>query len=299
MDIVKDFEKIKQFVENKGQGIVFGLGGMGDFLIHLDVCSKTNLTLLFWINKSPIYEYCKQLADFFGIDYYIYDCDEKLGYSDAEFLLEDVNKKILNGRVLSCYNNMHFEFPKIDFKPIYKNNAFKNLEKHKIETPKNYFIICPQGSRYHPSEKRLFYPDEFNKLIDFSVSKGLTPIIVGDDRQINFFDQRQKCLQLQFNKFNNEKISIGSFLYLIENSQFVISVDTFLKTLSGSMHKKTFVLKNRNEHDHFHDYGVGRWDHVFLNPEIWETIRMCSYEEIINEINKYIVIEKTKKLKML
>jgi hypothetical protein len=284
------YEEIKSYVESRKGGILFALGGLGDFLIALDVCSINKLSLIFWINNTNIEGICKKFVEFYKVDAHLYNCKIGIGTDDAEAYLKKVCVEVLAGKVLSVYNNMWHEFPKIDFTPDPKNNIYDKLEEHKINIPSNYFVICPAGSKFHTSERRLFYKEEFHELIDLSIDKGFIPFIVGNDKQIDFYDERQKCRHLQFDKFDGKEISIGNFLYVINKSQFVISVDTFLKTLSGLMNKKTYMIRNRNEDNIYHSYGVGRWDHIFTNPKIWKHLEMLKFEEIIEKIKRYSYI---------
>lgn len=294
----EDYQRIQIFVESSDKGILYGLGGFGDYLICLDVCSKNNLNLFFWINCSQILKVCEELAVIFKVTCFFYDCDERLGTPRADRFLDKVNENILNGRVISCYDNMHYEFPKIDFSPYKKNIIFDNLDEYKIKTPNNYFIICPQGSSFHPCERRMFYKKEFEYLIDTSYKNKLTPIIIANNAQINIYNENQRCQVLQFNNFCGNQINIGNFLYIVMNSAFAISVDTFLKTLTGLMHKTTYMLKNRNENNDYHSYGVGRWDSVFIDPDKWKFITTHTFEEILQIINKYDVVN-NKKIKVL
>lgn len=298
MNEEEDYARIQHMVESSQKGILYGLGGLGDFLICLDVCSKNDIDLLFWINGSPILQVCKNLAKVFKVNCYFYDCDEKLGTGKIDKFLDKVNSNILNGRVLSCYNNMHYEFPKIDFAPYKKNTIFDHLDEYKITTPSNYFVICPQGSSFHTCERRIFYKREFEYLVNLSYKNKLSPILIASDSQISFYNENQRCQVLQFDNFCGNQINIGNFLYIIYNAAFTISVDTFLKTLTGLMHKTTYMIKNRNENNVYHEYGIGRWDSVFIDPEKWKFITTHTFEEIIQIINKYNIIG-GKKIKVL
>jgi len=295
------YEKIKSYVESCRGGILFALGGLGDFLIALDVCSINKLSLIFWINNTKIEEICQKFIEFYKVDACLYYCKIGIGVDDAEAYLKKVCKEILEGKVLSTYNNVWHEFPKIDFTPEPKNTIYDSLETYKVDMPNNSFIICPAGSSFHTSERRLFYKEEFWNLIDLSIDKGFIPLLVGDDKQIDFYDSRQKCRHLQFDKFNGIKINIGNFLHIINKSKFVISVDTFMKTLSSLMHKETYMIRNRNEDNVYHSYGVGRWDHIFTNPKIWKHLKLLTYDEIIEKIkrNSYINNNTAKKIRFI
>jgi hypothetical protein len=298
MNEEEDYARIEYMVESSKKGILFGLGGLGDFLISLDVCSKNDINLFFWINSCPILATCEQFAKIFKVNCFFYNCEEKLGTGKIDKFLDKVNSQILHGRVLCCYNNMHYDFPKIDFAPYKKNTIFDNLDEYKIKIPSNYFVICPKGSSFHHCERRMFYKKEFEHLVNLGYKKKLIPVIIANDSQLDVYNENQRCQVLQFDKYCQNPINIGNFLYIIYNSTFAISVDTFLKTLTGLMHKTTYMIKNRNEHNNYHEYGVGRWDSVFIDPEKWKFMTTHTFDEIIEIINKYNKIG-DKKIKVI
>ena len=74
-----------------------------------------------------------------------------------------------------------------------------------------------------------------------------------------------------------------------------------MKTLSSLMHKETYMIRNRNEDNVYHSYGVGRWDHIFTNPKIWKHLKLLTYDEIIEKIkrNSYINNNTAKKIRFI
>jgi len=274
------FDLIKNFMLSCEGKVLFGLGGLGDFFVCVNACKIHKLPLIFQHNNHhdifQVNDFCKLLE----VPSYIYDPEVKLGSAKSFNDLKVICNSIIGNRGVACYNNMAHEFPKVSFNPV--PGLYNFCLDDNYSMPDNFFIICPSGGILHPEEKRQFYQEEVNKILDLAKKIKIVPIFCCSKEQYQLYDRDGKNNLLTLTSFNNEKISPKTFFKFILKSKYVISPDTMLKTVGGITCKKTFMIKNRNKHDKFHNYGTQRWDHVFTNPAIWPTIKMMSFEEIVD-----------------
>lgn len=300
----ESFEAVKNFANKCDDPMLFGVGSYGDFFLYFDQSIIQKRKLIFWCDWLHQNYNCKRFADHFKIDCCIVGCNQHISMTEeynmffrkvCDFLSEkNCNSLIQN------YNYNIIKRTKIV--PAKNHEMYKSNTSIIEKLPSNYFIICPHGSVYYSPKRRFFYRSEFDEIARLAQKNDLSFILCCTTEQLRVYDPHRRYNHLKFESFNNEKISIADFLTVLQNSKFVISPDTGLKTLSCNANKTTLILKNRDENDNYINIGMGKYDFAFLNKITWNNQIFCTFEEILWHIKEFSVkkiINNGLKIKMI
>lgn len=161
-----------------------------------------------------------------------------------------------------------------------------NIE-HK-EKIKNLVFVCPRGSGSEKNYRRHLLQQELDLLVNKLHEKGKTVILVGVEKDINFYKSYEDISWINTNAIisKNKKIDINlkTFLEIISMGETAISVNTYFHFLTNAMNYQTFVIHSVNSENKpviTHENEV-----FFLNLRWTNDKFVATIEEILNIIGK-------------
>jgi hypothetical protein len=283
----KQYLEIKSWISEVEGKILFCSGAFGDLFVGIDAALKNNLPIIYW-SKPATHEISLKFLEAFKMKYHVVNTGKEIWRDSNTYELSNEIKDLLTDRGFRTHGNNKCNLPFIGFNPNILCEEYNNFKDFKLNLPKNYVLICPCGSTVSNSSKRFFLNDEIEKITTILLNKNIEPVIVGNDNQLRSYDKHKKFKWLQFEKFENQKITVSHFIEAIRSCMFTISPDTSLKSLSAAMHVPTFVLKNRNSSNIF---VKGNWDYIFLDKDKWKTLETFTFSELINKLNKFLPVK--------
>jgi len=282
-----DYLQVEKWFKTIDGNALFCSGSYGDLFLGIDASIKNNLSLIYWSKKSTE-KISQKIIDSFNIKSHIIKTGIEIWKNQETHEFISKLKSLLSGKAFRTHNNNNLNLPFVKWQPNKKCNEYDSFKDYKIDLPEKYILICPAGSASGFKMKRHFSNDEIDNLLKILKEHKKEPILVGNDLQLRKYDRMKKTKWLQFEKFNGKDITIKHFLQAVRGSEFVISPDTSLKTISAIMHVTTYVLKNRNQYG---EPTEGIWDDVFLNEKKWTSMSCLTYDQIIKKIKEKKIIK--------
>ncbi len=283
----KEFLDVKVWLSQTEENILFSSGAFGDFFLGMDAAMKHKIPMIYW-SKPATFDLSIKFLSAFKIKSYVINVGVPIWKTRDTLEFCEKLRNILENRGFRTHGNNKCHLPIINYMPDVVNQEYSAFKEYKLNIPEKYCLICPCGGMHTPKAKRFFFYDEFQKLINVLKSRKIETIIVGNDAQLKKYDPKKKCKWLQFEKFENDTITVEYFVEAVRSAMFVISPDTSLKTLSGAMHVPTFVLKNRNQNNEFVN---GTWDKIFLSRKKWKTIECFPFDDLIRKVYEFNAIK--------
>jgi len=277
----KEFLDVKVWLSQTEGNILFSSGAFGDMFLGIDAALKYKFSMVYW-SKPSTFDLSVKFLSAFNIKNYVINVGIPIWKNKDTIEFCYNLKTVLENRGFRTHGNNKCHLPIIKYLPDVVNEEYFNFKNYKLDLPQKYCLLCPCGSMNGPKAKRFFYLTEFQKLISTVMTHGIEPVIVGTNDQFKRYDPKKKCKWLQFERFENNPITVEYFIEAVRSSMFVVSPDTSLKTLSAAMHIPTFVLKNRNQNNEFVN---GTWDRIFLDKKKWKTIECFPFNKLIERIN--------------
>lgn len=278
------FGEVNNFLSLPGNNYL-GFGGIGDLILLLASCyDDPHAKLLFFANDK---ELATQFVPVFVKNYKIYNnifgsplanAISNLFFSSNYRISAhlpdglDQGDWIHEGKYISRIKNI------TNWKE--KFGTLNNSEK--------ILIIVPSGSQKEEHHKRFLTSYEHSILINNYLNDYDKIYSIGSNDDLeNYYGLPifENCFWLNTNSitdYNGTKtfIDISYMFKIINSSKLVISMDTWVKSYTSLININTKVIKTK-DNGIYKSYGNKVTDYIFLNPKIWESLELITFEELI------------------
>lgn len=281
-------EKMMDFVGESGN-IYLTFGGVGDIVLLLAECYKDkNAKIVFYANSSSK-EFGNKFLEYFGMKYI--SLNNIFGTSDAH---RAVNLLQSTGRLQT---SAHLP-DGLDYGDWIRNtNKYAKrivtdtdwVERFGIDddlSKQKFMLFAPTGSFKGMHKQKFLMPHEADAVVKLYLNKGFLVYIVGTDEDKLYYQsiRNPKVFWLHTDKIvdnmnNITSITFDKFIKIINSASEYCSTDTWLKTYSCLLGKKTIVFDNR--YNSKYSFGADSGDLIFLNKFIWPSLRLVKIEEFI------------------
>ena len=283
------FSKLNEFI-NGDKNVYLVLGGVGDLLLLLAVCYNNEKAHIVFLANDESSQFSQKFLDYFNLKYIFYK-----HVKGHEFIRNLYNKTITHPNFnLSAHLPDNFDW-----------NDWINIDKYKnrlvTETnwlnligikkrDKKYVIICPSASRKCEYRKRHLSIEEYNVIVKMYLEKDYEVITASSKKDFDVYKiyPHENCYWLTDSEFINHKgviqeINFNTFLQTIISCDDIVSTDTWIKTFMALCGKSAHVIKTRFN-SQYKDIGNEPADNIFLNTEIWQKLKIHTYEDFIEYI---------------
>jgi hypothetical protein len=285
-------DQVKQFLNQDGNFYVT-FGGVGDFILILAEAYKDPMARIIYFSNNTGRSFTNEIINFFQIPTLV--TENVMGTSNANKIMDIIRGtgRLKPSQHLSDtlnYDDWKDKFALFKQKMTLKTDwkeRFGNFQK-----PNKLAVLAPSGSFKSVSPQKYLAKDELARLINIFDSKGYDIYCVGSFTDKEFYGTINKpnVYWMSSNmviNFRGQKqpILCQDFFKIINSADKVCSVDTWLKTYTCLCGINTDVFYNRTN-------GVSRWgdmagDYIFLNPQLWETMKLHDFNEYIKN-NAYL-----------
>jgi len=263
-------------------------GGIGDLILLLaEAYRDPDARLIFFANLTGR-NFVKEILKDFEINHIIFD--NPIGSPQAIKALNMIKStgKLQKSQHLS--EKLDYDDWKRNFN-FYKNKMTTStdwLERYgKIENKNDKIaIICPSGSYRNMAPQKFLYKPELESLISLYNAQGFKVYCVGSFGDYEFYKvpRNPHTFWLTVNNIidyrgKREMIDIKKFFKIINSADSICSVDTWLKTYTCLSGLETDVFLNRYNHESKFGGMAGDW--IFINTDLWPTMRLHDISEFI------------------
>jgi hypothetical protein len=287
------FDALSLYLKQDGNFYVT-YGGIGDLILILAEAYKDPQAKIIFFANPTGRSFVKLLLDEFDIDNIIFD--NPMGTPNALKALQQIK---LTGRLQKSqhlsdtldYDDWNRNFPYFKNKMTLQTDwleKFGTLENKQQKIA----IICPSGSYRNTSPQKFLYKPELDALIKIYNEAGYKVYCVGSygDQEFYKVPRTSQCFWMSANTITDyrnkrEMIDLKKFFKIINSADAICSVDTWLKTYTCLCGLPTNVFMNR--YDHVSKFGGMAGDYIFLNEDLWKTMKLHDITEFLHN-NAYI-----------
>lgn len=277
--------QIRSFTNYSDKHYYLGFGGLGDALLLIAICwNDPKAKVVFFANQIS---FIRSFFELFGISVYLHD--NIMGTRMAAYIydfmktLPDFKQSahLADGLNYDDWNNENKYIPRIKE----STGWIQHLGKEKSNNP--VVIIAPSGSHKDLKRQRFLHAHEHQQLVNLNLDKGYKVYVTGSMSDLHHYklidrdNFRWLCSDKIYDgKGNVENSDLKRMLRIINSAEYVISMDTYLKTYSLLCGIPTYVIKTRYNGD-YKNIGEDITDLIFLNPKIWKNIKIVTVEEML------------------
>lgn len=281
-------EKMMEFVGDSGN-IYLTFGGVGDIVLLLAECHlDKNAKIVFYANSGSK-EFGKNFLELFGLDHIV--LNNIFGSSDAH---KAVNLLKATGRLQTSAHLPdgldYGDWIRNTSKYIKRITASTDwLERFGFDeelSKQKFMLFAPTGSYKGMHKQKFLMPHEAEAVVKLYLNKGYLVYIVGTDEDKLYYQsiKNPKVFWLSSDKIidnmnNITSITFERFVKILNSATEYCSTDTWLKTYSCLLGKKTIVFDNR--YNSKYSFGADSGDLIFLNKFIWPSLTLVKIEEFI------------------
>lgn len=277
--------QIKLFTQYPDKNYYLGFGGLGDAILLMAVCwNDPKAKVVFFANHIP---FIRSFFEIFGLSVYLHD--NIMGTKMASQIYDLM-------RVMPTFQSSAHLADGLDFNDWANEKKYAAringstpwigyLGQEKFDKP--VVIIAPSGSSKEIDRQRYLHHHEYQQLVDIYLNKGFRVYATGSMADLHHFKLINKD---NFYWLNADKIYSGNgsvensnltkMLRIINSATQVISMDTWLKTYTLLCGIPTTVIKTR-WNNRYRTYGEDVTDWIFLNYNIWPSIKIVKIEELL------------------
>ena len=276
---------IKNFTRHNDKHYYLGFGGLGDALLLMAVCwNDPKAKVVFFANHIP---FIRSFFDLFGISVYLHD--NIMGTPIAAEIYNTMmvlpnfksSAHLADGLNYNDWSNENKYTPRIKSSVSWAGH----LGKEKFDKP--VVIIAPSGSNKNIQRQRYLHHHEYQQLVDLYLNKNYIVYATGSITDLHHFKLINKdnfywlCSDTIYSGSSNvEKIDLRKMLRIINSAVHVISMDSWLKSYTLLCNILTKVVKTRWD-GKYKPYGEDVTDWIFLNTDIWPSLKMTTIEELL------------------
>jgi len=277
-------QKIRLFM-NSDSNYYLGFGGLGDALLLLATCwDDPKAKVVYFANYIP---FVKQFFELFNVPVYLEKNIMGTQVAGQVFDFMKSNPKFKQSAHLA--DGLYFGDWKNENKYINRIKRYvpwaERLGKEKFDKP--VVIIAPSGSNKDIQRQRYLHHHEYQQLVDLHLDKNYRVYATGSMADLHHFKLINKdnfywlCSDNIYSGNGNvEKIDLRKMLRIINSAVHVISMDSWLKSYTLLCNILTKVVKTRWD-GKYKPYGEDVTDWIFLNTDIWPSLKMTTIEELL------------------
>ena len=265
-------------------------GGIGDLILLLAEAYKDPEAKIIFFANATGRNFVKDILNEFKVDNIIFD--NPMGTPNAMKALNLIRNtgKLQKSQHLS--DTLDYDDWKRNFAFFKQKMTTKTDWAERFGTIYNknskIAILCPSGSYRNQSPQKFLYKPELDALIALYNTHGYKVYCVGSysDQEFYKVPRNTQCLWLTANTITDyrgkrEMIDLRKFFQIINSADAICSVDTWLKTYTCLCGLPTNVFLNRYEH--VSKFGGMAGDYIFLNEDLWPTMRLHDVVDFINK----------------
>ena len=277
-------KRVETFTHDREANYYLGFGGLGDALLLMATCyNDPKAKVIFFANQIP---FINEFFNLLGIPVYLHEniMGTKIASHIYNFLKNMPNFResahLADGLNYNDWTNENKYIKRI------KNTTDWLTRFGKEQADKPIAIIAPSGSNKDIKRQRYLNHNEYNQLVEKTLKNYLV-YVVGSVADLHHFKLINKS---GFNWLCSDRIYSGdgvskasnlkNMLRIINSAEHVLSMDTWLKTYSLLCGIPTTVIKTRWD-NHYRNYGEDITDWIFLNPNIWSSIKLTTIEALL------------------
>lgn len=285
-------DDVRSFLNQDGNFYVT-FGGVGDFILILAEAYKDPMARIIFFSNNTGRGLTSEIIQFFQIPTLV--TENLMGTPNANRAMDIIRS---TGRLKP---SQHLS-EKLNYNDWKDNIAFFQ-QKMTLETdwrqrfgffekPRKLAVIAPSGSFKSTAPQKYLSKIELERLVDIFTNKDYDVYCVGNFADKDFYGITTKpnvywmtSGMVINNRNQKQPILLQDFLKIINSADKICSVDTWLKTYTCLCNIPTDVFYNRV-------HGASRWgdmagDYIFLNPQLWKTMKLYDFNEYIKN-NAYI-----------
>jgi hypothetical protein len=279
--------EIRRWIESPNSDYYTGLGGMGDALLVLSSCwNNPRAKIVFFANLCSI-DFARQFFQAFQIPALVHP--NIMGQPWAPRVIDFIK----NHPNFRTSGHLADRLDYGDWRDVhkYKNRIVTQADwiskfgKH----PNPYHTqgvisICPSGSVKDKHRQRFLSREEYEVLARKFLDRNYTVYTVSSEADMRVYGilQHQHAVYVTSDRIVDWKkhttpIAMNKMLSIVNSSNRVISMDTWLKTYSLICGIPTHVVMTR-WNGVYKPVGDDVTDFVFLDPRIWPNIQLTTVE---------------------
>lgn len=283
------FENAKTFMGTLGK-IYITFGGVGDLMLLLAECykDKSGKVLFFANNNASLFG--RNFLKYFKLNYFM--SPNIMGSTQAN---DVVNYAQSTGRLATSahladnldYGDWKRNPDKYKQRMVTNTNWINDIGKASHLVGKKSVVIAPSGSFRVDTRQRYIFPDEYTAIVKTYLNNGYIVYSTGGHKDLDFYPKimHENHYWLMADKIihKNKYTALSSFeefLQIINSSNVVVSVDTWLKTYSCLAGIKTRILQTRynGQYEKTVDDPA---DSLFLKLDFWPTMLNHRVDEFV------------------
>lgn len=269
-----------------------GFGGTGDALLLIAAChTDPEAKVLFFVNTGN-QSFTSEFFKIFNINTYFYP--NLMGRPIANSIynwMKDQPQMRPSAHLAHGLDYEDWQRHPERYESNLKTISFNSIFGSDSLSNKNTVCFSPCGSSKDVRRQRYLTQEEYNRVLYYLNLRGDTVLITGSEQDFRFYGNYlpSNCYWLTANKLidsnlQTKKISLVEMLRYINGASSAIAVDTWLKTYTSMAKIPTYVIKTRWNGE-YKNYGEDCSDYIFLNPNVWETLKLVTLEELYSIIN--------------
>ena len=282
-------ETAKTFMGSAGS-IYITFGGVGDLMLLLAECykDKSGKVLFFANNNASIFG--RNFLKYFKLNFLV--LQNIMGGRQANDVVEHAQK---TGRLATSahladdldYGDWKRNTEKYKNRMIRSTDWLLDIGKNPDLTNKKSVVIAPCGSFRVDTRQRYILPDEYTAIVKTYLNNGYLVYSTGGHKEFDYYPKiiNENHYWLMSDKLihknkNTPLKNFGEFLQIINSSNVVVSVDTWLKTYACLAGLKTRIMATRY-HGGYEKTVDDPADTIFLNPDFWPTMQIHRVDEFV------------------
>lgn len=271
--------------ENKVFDYYLGFGGAGDALLVLAVAYNNPNGLIVFFGNDISIPLIKDLFRTFKITSTV--MSNIMGKPMANVVFNRLKRFATFKESAHLADGLYYEDWRNEKK--YIPRIINNIPEWRTQfglMDNNIVVISPSGSHRDIARQRYLTRDEYKTLVKQYLSQGYEVYGIGSDRDFREYFFQEKGMWWATNRILRDwkgksiNHNLNDMLRIINSAKEVISMDTWLKTYSMIAGVPTTVIATR-WNGGYKPYGEDVTDWVFLNKNIWPTLRIARIEELL------------------
>lgn len=265
----------------KNKQVIIPNKGIGDIIISSNYAKYAECGVLYFetfldYRNKFIKEYCTAM----NFPFYVMEEQKRsIVFNNNQY------KKILQFNIPKLFNQEN--------KDEKLSSIFMQNHGFVKTTDEKNVLICPMGSQDSKIEnfKRHIFKNHLEKIIDLLLNKNFKVFLVGIEKDIKEYGFYKNTKWINTNHIihdetTKEKIDIIKFMQFTMNATFTISAATFFPILSSMFNIPTLVMRRYDPFNHPMYESNNDFSNFFYNTKWYKSLRLVTYEEVYDHLNK-------------
>jgi len=282
-------KRVEDFTNNDGK-IYITFGGVGDLILLLAECYQDKAGNVIFFANTGATEFAKYFLNYFKLKHLI--SPNLMGSRLANVVVNNAKEtgRLANSAHLADgldYGDYSRNTEKYKNRMVLKTSWLTDIGTIPELLNKPTVVIAPSGSAKTPSRQRYMLVDEYANIVQIYLKNGYTVYTIGSQRDYDYYPKISNTNHnwLMADKIINKNKTIplldfSMFLKIINSSNVVVSVDTWLKSYSCLAGIKTRVVETRYNGEYRKNH-VDPCDWIFLNTDFWDTMQIHRIDDLV------------------